>query len=59
MKVKLLLYLINEDVRVLNLVIRWKWVFSFTPRPLYLRGWSPQYLLYRRLGGPQSRFGRY
>jgi hypothetical protein len=28
---------------------------SFTPRPLYPRGRSPRYPLYRRLGGPQSR----
>jgi len=23
---------------ILNLGIRWRWVFSFTPRGLYLRG---------------------
>jgi hypothetical protein len=27
---------------------------SFTPRPLYLQGKSPQYPLDKRLGGPQS-----
>jgi hypothetical protein len=31
---------------------------SFTPRPLYPQGNSPWYPLDRRLGGPQSRFGR-
>jgi len=34
---------------------RWRWVISFTPRPLYRQGKSPWYPLYRRLGGPQSR----
>jgi hypothetical protein len=33
-------------------------VVSFTHRPLYSRGKSPYYPLYRRLGGPQSRSGR-
>jgi hypothetical protein len=33
------------------------WVVNFTPRPLYPRGTSPRYSLYRRLGGPQSRSG--
>jgi hypothetical protein len=28
------------------------------PRPLYPQGYSPWYPLDRRLGGPQSRFGR-
>jgi hypothetical protein len=28
------------------------------PLPFYLRGNSPRYPLDRRLGGPQSRFGR-
>jgi len=37
---------------------RWRWVVSFTPRPLYHRGKSPWYPLHRRLGGPQSRSGR-
>jgi hypothetical protein len=31
----------------------WRWVVSFTPRPLY-----PRYPLDRRLGGPQSQSGR-
>jgi hypothetical protein len=29
------------------------------PLPLYPRGKSPRYQLYRRLGGPQNRFGWY
>jgi hypothetical protein len=36
----------------------WKWVASFTPRPLHLHGKSPCYPLDRRLRGPQSRSGR-
>jgi hypothetical protein len=38
------------------------WIYNvvlFTPRPLYLLGKSPRYLLDRRLGGPQSLSGRY
>jgi hypothetical protein len=37
---------------------RWRWVVNFTPRPLYPQGKSLQYLLARRLGGPQSRSGQ-
>jgi hypothetical protein len=36
----------------------WRWVVSFTPRPLYARRRSPRYPLDRRLGRPQSRSGR-
>jgi hypothetical protein len=36
--------------RILNLGTRWRWMVSFTPRPLY-----PPYPLDRRLGGLQSR----
>jgi hypothetical protein len=36
---------------------RWRWVVTFTPRPLYLRAKSPQYPLDRRLGGSR-RSGR-
>jgi hypothetical protein len=43
--------------RILNLGSRWRWVVSFTPRPLYLQGKSPWYPLDRKLGGPQSRSG--
>jgi hypothetical protein len=38
---------------------RWMWVVSFTLRPLYPWGNRPRYTLDRRLGGPQSRSGRY
>jgi hypothetical protein len=44
--------------RVLGLGIRWRWVVSFTTRPLYHQGKIPWYPLDRRLGGPQSRSGR-
>jgi hypothetical protein len=44
---------------VLDLGTSWRWVVSFTPRPLYLRGKNPPYPFDRRLGGPQSRSGRY
>jgi hypothetical protein len=43
----------------LTLGPRWRWVVSFTLLPLYPRGNSSQCALYRRLGEPQSRFGRY
>jgi hypothetical protein len=42
---------------ILDLGTRWRWVVSFTPRPLYPQGKSPWYPLDRRLGGPQSRSG--
>jgi hypothetical protein len=32
-------------------------VVSFTPRPIYPQGKSPCDQFYRRLGGPQIRFG--
>jgi len=44
--------------RMLNLNTRWRWVVSFTPRPLYPRGKRFRYLPDRRLGKPQSRSGR-
>jgi hypothetical protein len=43
---------------ILDLGTRWKWMISFTPRPLYSQGKSPLYPLDRRLGGSQSRYGR-
>jgi hypothetical protein len=43
---------------ILDLGTRWRFVVSFTPRPLYSQGKSPWYPLDRRLGGPQSRSGR-
>jgi hypothetical protein len=49
----------GEDIapRILNLGTRWRWMVSFTPRPLYPQGNSPWYPLDRRQGGPQSRPG--
>jgi hypothetical protein len=44
--------------RILDFGTRWRWVVSFTPRPLYPQGRSPWYSLARRLGGPQSLSGR-
>jgi hypothetical protein len=44
--------------RILGLGTRWRWVISFTPRPLHPQGKCPWYPLDRRLGGPQSRSGR-
>jgi hypothetical protein len=38
----------------LDLFTSWRWVVSFTPRPLYPRGKSLQYPLDRKLSGPQS-----
>jgi hypothetical protein len=35
----------------------WRWVVSFTLRPLYPQGKSPWYPLDRKLGGYQSRSG--
>jgi hypothetical protein len=43
---------------ILYLRTRWRWVVSFTPRPLYPQGKSSWYPLNRRLRGPQSRSGR-
>jgi hypothetical protein len=44
---------------ILDLGTRWRWVVSFTPRPLYPQGKSPWYPLDRRVGGvPQNRSGR-
>jgi hypothetical protein len=42
----------------LDLGTRWRWVVSITPLPLYPRGKRLRYPLNRRLGEPQSRFGR-
>jgi hypothetical protein len=39
---------------ILYLDTRWRWAVSFTPRPLFQR-----HRVYRRLGGPQSRPGRF
>jgi hypothetical protein len=42
---------------ILNLCTSCRWVVSFMPQQLHLWGNNPQYLLGRRLGGPQSQFG--
>jgi hypothetical protein len=44
--------------RILDLGTRWRWVVSFTPRPLHPKGKSPWYPLDRRLGRSQSRSWR-
>jgi hypothetical protein len=49
----------RHSYTILDLGTRWRWVVSFTRRPLYPRGKSPRYSLDRRLGGPQSRSERY
>jgi hypothetical protein len=43
---------------ILDHSIRWRWLVSFTPRPLYPRGKSPRYPLDMRFGEPQSQSGR-
>jgi hypothetical protein len=43
------------DPHFLDLDTSWRWVVSFTLRPLYSRGKSPRYALNRRLGWLQSR----
>jgi len=43
---------------ILNLGTVWRWEVSSTHRPLYSRGKRPLYPSDRRLGGPQSSFGR-
>jgi hypothetical protein len=43
---------------IFYLSIRWRWVISFTPWPLYFLGKSPRYPLNKGLGGPQSWSGR-
>jgi hypothetical protein len=44
--------------RILDLGTRWRWVFSFTARPLYPKEKRSWYPLDRRLGGPQRRSER-
>jgi hypothetical protein len=44
--------------RILDFGTRWRWVVSFTTRPIYLQGKSPRYPLDRRLGGPQNQSRR-
>jgi hypothetical protein len=42
---------------ILDLGTRWRWVVSFTSRPLYPQGKRPWYQLDRRVGGPQNWSG--
>jgi hypothetical protein len=42
--------------RIVDFGTRWRWVVSFTHRPLYPQGKNRRHPLDRRLGGPQSRF---
>jgi len=42
------------DSHILNFGTRWKWVVSFTLRPLYSRWRNQRYPLDRRPGWPQS-----
>jgi hypothetical protein len=44
---------------ILDSGTRWRWVVIFTPLPLYPREKNHWYPLDMRLGGPQSRSGRY
>jgi hypothetical protein len=44
--------------RILNLDITWRFVVSYTHRPLYPREKSPRYPVDNRLGGPQIRSGQ-
>jgi hypothetical protein len=44
---------------ILDLGTRWRRVVGFKPPSLYPQGKCPQYQLNRRLGGAQSRSGRY
>jgi hypothetical protein len=44
---------------ILDIGTSWRSVVSFTPRPLYTWGNSPQYQLDRRLGGSQNRSGQH
>jgi hypothetical protein len=44
--------------RILDLETRWRWVLSFTRRPLYFQGKGHWYPMDTRLGGPQSRSRR-
>jgi hypothetical protein len=46
------------DPRFLDLGTSWRWVVSFTARPIYSWGKSPRYPLNRRMSNPQRRCGR-
>jgi hypothetical protein len=47
----------GTDPRILDLGTKWRWMVSFTTRPLYAQGKSPCYPLDKRLGGAQNRCG--
>jgi hypothetical protein len=42
---------------ILHLGTRWRWVVSFTPRPLYPQGKNPLYPLDKTLGEPKNSSG--
>jgi hypothetical protein len=42
---------------ILDLAIRWRWVFTFRPLPFYTYGNHPLYSLDRRICRPQSQSG--
>jgi hypothetical protein len=44
----------HKGPRILNLDTIWRWVVSFTLRPLHSRGKGPQYLSDKRMGEPQG-----
>jgi hypothetical protein len=46
------------DPHILDLGTSWRWVVSFTPRPLYPWGIRHRYSLDRRLRGPWNQSGR-
>jgi hypothetical protein len=46
------------DPYTLDLGTNWRWVISFTPRPLYSRGNNPRYSLDKGLVGTQNLCGR-
>lgn len=62
-KIMKILFKVNLSLKysatILDIGARWRWVVSFKPRPLYPRRNKPRYSLDRRLGGTQSRSGRY
>jgi hypothetical protein len=46
------------DPCFVDLGIKWRWVVSFTPRPLYPLGKNPRYTSQRRLGETENRYRR-
>jgi hypothetical protein len=48
---------LRYSLTILDIDTRWRWLVSCTPLKLYPRAERPQYTLYRRRRGPQSRFG--